>query len=248
MTCGIYQIQNRLDGRRYIGQSVNIERRWEKHKKGNTNPHLCAAIKKYGLGNFECIILCSCSPQDLDLFEQRFLDKLINYSFDYNLAKDAMSPNRGRKASEETKKKKSLAMMGNKHLLGYVFSEESKQKLSLASKGRKDTEETKKRRQEAQLGRTHTAETRAKLSDNQKGKRHSEETKKKMSLSRMGNTNTLGYKHSEETKKKMSVSAKKHRETIKGKKRPFEIGAKIKAVLLAKKQAKAEMLRERERV
>lgn len=33
MSCGIYQIKNLIDEKRYIGQSVNIERRWKDHKK-----------------------------------------------------------------------------------------------------------------------------------------------------------------------------------------------------------------------
>lgn len=35
MTCGIYKIENKQTGECYIGQSVNIEQRWQAHK--NTN-------------------------------------------------------------------------------------------------------------------------------------------------------------------------------------------------------------------
>lgn len=36
MTCGIYEIKNKQDGRVYIGQSINIESRWKAHL--NLNP------------------------------------------------------------------------------------------------------------------------------------------------------------------------------------------------------------------
>ena len=32
MTCGIYMIQNLVNFKIYIGQSVDIERRWGEHK------------------------------------------------------------------------------------------------------------------------------------------------------------------------------------------------------------------------
>lgn len=35
MTCGIYEIKNRVTGECYIGQSVNIETRWNAHKNIN---------------------------------------------------------------------------------------------------------------------------------------------------------------------------------------------------------------------
>lgn len=51
--CGIYKITNRINGKIYIGQSVNIVRRWYAHKECVSNNHLSAAIAKYGLENFD---------------------------------------------------------------------------------------------------------------------------------------------------------------------------------------------------
>lgn len=31
MTCGIYKIVNNINGKIYIGQSIDIERRWNAH-------------------------------------------------------------------------------------------------------------------------------------------------------------------------------------------------------------------------
>ena len=87
---------------------------------------------------------------------------------------------RGRKASEETKRKQSLAMKGrsNYWLKGKHLSENHKRKVSDALKGKTTWN---------------------------KGKHHSEETKKKMSLAHSSNKNPLFGKHiSEKVRLKMS--------------------------------------------
>ena len=56
MTCGIYSITNKLNGKVYIGKSVNIHKRWENHinRSVQDNPKcvIHKAIKKYGVNNF----------------------------------------------------------------------------------------------------------------------------------------------------------------------------------------------------
>ena len=37
MTCGIYKIENKENGKVYIGSSKNIEKRWEAHEVGLKN-------------------------------------------------------------------------------------------------------------------------------------------------------------------------------------------------------------------
>ena len=59
-------------------------------------------------------------------------------------------PNKGKKFSEETKKKMSEAMKGKHH------SEEHKKKLREANKGKHHSEETKKKMSEAAKGNTNT--------------------------------------------------------------------------------------------
>lgn len=55
--CGIYQVKNKINGKIYIGQSIDIERRWSQHKYGKGSLILRNAIKKYGLENFDFSIL-----------------------------------------------------------------------------------------------------------------------------------------------------------------------------------------------
>ena len=57
MTSGIYSITHIASGRRYIGSSVNIKRRWNAHRSAlnrgiNDNPHLQNAWIKYGKDSF----------------------------------------------------------------------------------------------------------------------------------------------------------------------------------------------------
>lgn len=55
--CGIYQITNEINGKIYIGQSIDIERRWNQHRYGKGSIILRNAMKKYGINNFKFEIL-----------------------------------------------------------------------------------------------------------------------------------------------------------------------------------------------
>ena len=53
MTIGIYQIQNKINGKIYIGQSIDIEKRLKQHlrylrKSQHYNSHFQNAFDKYG--------------------------------------------------------------------------------------------------------------------------------------------------------------------------------------------------------
>lgn len=71
MLCGIYLITNQLNGKKYIGKSRNIERRWWHHKNAATNPKINScpklyhAFRKYGIDNFSFEILEQ-FPLDID--------------------------------------------------------------------------------------------------------------------------------------------------------------------------------------
>lgn len=55
--CGIYQVTNIINNKIYIGQSIDIERRWNQHKYGKGSIILRNAISKYGMDNFKFEIL-----------------------------------------------------------------------------------------------------------------------------------------------------------------------------------------------
>lgn len=89
MICGIYSITNKKTGQMYIGQSVNIEKRFYMHKKGyNINKsYIDRAIMKYGIKNFDFQIIKQCKEKYLDRFEKLYIRVFNTYenNFHYNL-------------------------------------------------------------------------------------------------------------------------------------------------------------------
>ena len=68
---GIYKIENLVNEKVYIGQAVNISRRWNEHKfhlKNNNhfNKHLQNAWNKYGEKNFKFEPIEECLEIELD--------------------------------------------------------------------------------------------------------------------------------------------------------------------------------------
>ena len=65
---GIYKIENRINGKIYIGQSIAIKTRWQQHKyeakTGESQAPLYLALRKYGIENFSFEVLEEC-PQEL---------------------------------------------------------------------------------------------------------------------------------------------------------------------------------------
>jgi group I intron endonuclease len=136
---GVYAIKHRESGTVYVGQAVNIERRWIRHRYdlncGNhSNSHLQRAWNKYGADAFDFNPLELCDPEYLTVREQWYLD---NFLYKYNIATNAESPSMGFKHSLEHRAKLSAAMMGNKRSLGRVHSPEIRAKMSAAMTGKK---------------------------------------------------------------------------------------------------------------
>ena len=73
MTCGIYKIENQLNKKCYIGQSINIEHRFAKHKCAKDDFYIHRALKKYGIENFTFKILEECSQNELNDKEQFYI-------------------------------------------------------------------------------------------------------------------------------------------------------------------------------
>lgn len=149
--CGIYMWTNTLNGKRYIGQSVDLSKRLSRYKGGHFKGQraLYAAFKKYGKENFVFEILWSSTTLDIDA--------LNNFERDFIYLFDTMAPNgynlkeggNNGKLSDETKKKigesnknisnetrqkMSEASKGNKRCLGRKLSEETKHRIGKANK------------------------------------------------------------------------------------------------------------------
>lgn len=83
---GIYQSTNLINGKKYIGQSDNIEKRWEKHRiapfNSNAPQYNCVfyrAIRKYGIENFKFEIIEECPLHLLNERERYWIKKYRTY-------------------------------------------------------------------------------------------------------------------------------------------------------------------------
>lgn len=57
MSIGVYKIENLVNGKVYIGQSIHIEKRWMEHCQSSSDSLIAQAIKKYGKHSFSFQIL-----------------------------------------------------------------------------------------------------------------------------------------------------------------------------------------------
>lgn len=67
--CGIYKITNKINNHAYIGQSIHIYQRWEEHIRlidSDCTYTLYNAFRKYGLINFDFLILEECKQEQLN--------------------------------------------------------------------------------------------------------------------------------------------------------------------------------------
>lgn len=67
---GIYKITNKTNGKVYIGQSIDIKKRWKQHineaKSSRQNTYLYNAMRKYGIDNFSFEIIEECDIKSLN--------------------------------------------------------------------------------------------------------------------------------------------------------------------------------------
>ena len=75
MTTGIYKIENLINHKCYIGQSIHIERRWQEHCQPSAKSCVANAIKKYGKTNFSFQVLEECLENELDEKEIFYINK-----------------------------------------------------------------------------------------------------------------------------------------------------------------------------
>lgn len=89
MSCGIYKITNLVNGHSYIGQSIDIARRWRAHRSYNKTEvghrPLYRAFEKYGLDNFSFEIIEECDKKFLNEREQYWINYYDTFYNGYNL-------------------------------------------------------------------------------------------------------------------------------------------------------------------
>lgn len=89
-TCGIYKITNQETGECYIGQAIDMKRRWTDHMKamlGIDAPagnKLYAAAKEYGLDVFSFELLEECTQKELNEKEKYYISLYSSDTLGYN--------------------------------------------------------------------------------------------------------------------------------------------------------------------
>lgn len=83
MTQGIYKITNKENGKVYIGQATDIERRFSEHKKQRKVP-IDMYINIFGIDNFDYEIVEECSLEDLDEKEKFYIKEYNSIEEGYN--------------------------------------------------------------------------------------------------------------------------------------------------------------------
>lgn len=81
-TCGIYKLTNTVTGEGYVGQALDIYKRWNDHckdglgagtKAASAQVKLYGNIRKYGLSNFTFEVLEECPSADLNKKEKEYI-------------------------------------------------------------------------------------------------------------------------------------------------------------------------------
>lgn len=146
----IYSVVCKFNNKRYVGKSRNVKQRFSQHKydlkketkNKDCNRHLFNAVKKYGIENFDFVILEefeSISENDLKDKELYWMDfyNSCDRAFGYNLRRDSSTETT---MSDETKSIKSLLSKGeNNPNYKNKWSDSQKQRMSDIAKERHRT-------------------------------------------------------------------------------------------------------------
>ena len=150
----VYLIRNRVNGRVYVGQTVNdIKSRWYSHvsMSENAKPRMvvCRAIKKHGKENFDLVELHRAYSRDeLDSMEVKaiFSFEADNPNFGYNVASGGAGPK------------------------NYKVTKQQRDKISAFHKGRKQSDTQIANRVKSLTGKKRTLEQIKAMSEMRLGK------------------------------------------------------------------------------
>jgi hypothetical protein len=255
-TIGIYLITERATGKMYVGLSGargGIEGRWVGHKKRFPEEHF----------TYEILLPCPAGTtraelSNLEKFYVRELDCMEPKGFNRTSGGCGKT-----EKSEASKKRTSETMKGRPaNNKGMPLSKKSREKIKIASTGRKHSEETKKKLSVSKTGKKlseehkkksatalkkarkipRSEEARANMSAAQKaswvGRVISEETSKKLASGRKGKVGpNKGKKFSEEHRK--NIAEANRRKAPKSEETRKKQSESLKARLALKRAAKA---------
>lgn len=185
----IYKITNLINGKIYIGRTINKYTTYIKNKlhsiKHNPNKHLAYAVEKYGISNFSVkVIDVARTVKDLDALEIEHIKKEMSTdpNIGYNISLGGTGgPNfKGHKHTEASKikmRQNSRHYSANK---GKKLTEGWKENIRLAMTGIVHSDNWNQNIGKALKGLPKSSEHRKKLSLANKGKKLTEETRQKL--------------------------------------------------------------------
>lgn len=186
----VYLITNNLNQKRYVGKTNNLQVRWKHHKcdrRGRS--YIGRAIRKYGASNFNFTVLDS-YPNEEEAYrgEVSWISHFQSNQSDqgYNLDSGGVG---GKRASEETRRKQSLAHKGvprPSEVIAKLHSPEARRKVAEANQGKVRSESTKRKISEAHLGRPKSPISVERSAAKHRGKPVSEEHRAKLSVALRG--------------------------------------------------------------
>lgn len=166
---GIYKVTN-PKGKVYVGQSVDIPKRWVGHRNIRvlkSLPKFYNSVKKYGIEKhiFEVIVCCKIEElNDLERYYQEI----------YNSMTNGLNCKLTDTSTQKT-----------------VFSEETKQKISKALMGKKLSKEHIESLRKAQTGLKRSPEAIRKSIESRRGLKFGEEFKRNASKRQTGDGNSM---------------------------------------------------------
>lgn len=159
---GVYRIVNKINGKYYIGSSIDIDKRWKYHlsesKQNRYKYPLYNAIRKYGKDNFILEVIQQCDISDLEYIEQTYLDKHVGNKTCYNISNSVFAPMRGRTHTTATKTKISKTKLNN-------YTQELGYKTGKAWRGKKQPQKLVDKRIQKLIGQKRTIFVRKELSN-----------------------------------------------------------------------------------
>lgn len=189
----LYKVTNKINGKIYIGQTIQPDKRWYDHRRESANPKVPFhfAIKKHGAHNFEFEVIASCKNwEDANYIETELVkqyDSFIANGKGYNATLGGMNAPKSeewRQAMKdywanlpseewnEINQKRSVSftkyIKENGHIaLGTKRTPEQSQNLSRARREHpvKYTDEIRKNMSEAHMGYKDSEETKQRKSE-----------------------------------------------------------------------------------